>query len=343
MDRDTSEFTLGDSVTKAKTITLTRDSVPTDYLNVKVNIASSENENNAQLANRYNTYNPFVRTAKLKDSKVKDTMEFYNCVVFIRENNEDISTHREFTDTSYHYYALGNVGDSKKTDDTRVNDKNDPKEHIIEVMDYNVALAEFPTGNSDGSICSPSNWKAGNTAYDYLYADYEYKDGEFNSFGSKSYEFRYEMKGITDEQRQANIDAWREAYKFVVTSTDEEFHNNFSKYFVQDSILYFYLFTERYTMVDNRAKNLFIHYGKVWYTQAEADEFNATNGAEINSKYINDEQGAFNNGYRYDLAFDYDNDKVDVVVKPFLICGKNPIGRTMPWKICEYIIDKYIL
>lgn len=308
MDRDTSEFTLGDGVTKAKTITLTRNSVPTDYLNVKVNIASSENENNAQLANRYNTYNPFVRTAKLKDSKVKDTMEFYNCVVFVREHNEDISTHREFTDTSYHYYALGNVGDSKKTDDTRVNDKNDPKEHIIEVMDYNVALAEFPTGNSDGSICSPSNWKAGNTAYDYLYADYEYKDGEFNSFGSKSYEFRYEMKGITDEQRQANIDAWREAYKFVVTSTDEEFYNNFSKYFVQDSILYFYLFTERYTMVDNRAKNLFIHYGKVWYTQAEADEFNATNGAEINSKYINDEQGAFNNGYRYDLAFDYDND-----------------------------------
>lgn len=309
MDRDTSEFTLGDGVTKAKTITLTRDSVPTDYLNVKVNIASSENENNAQLANRYNTYNPFVRTAKLKDSKVKDTMEFHNCVVFVREHNEDISTHREFTDTLYHYYALGNVGDSKKTDDTRVNDKNDPKEHIIEVMDYNVALAEFPTGNSDGSICSPSNWKAGNAAYDYLYADYEYKDGEFNSFGSKSYEFRYEMKGITDEQRQANIDAWRESYKFVVTSTDEEFHNNFNKYFVQDSILYFYLFTERYTMVDNRAKNLFIHYGKVWYTQAEADEFNATNGAEIESKYIDNEQAAFNNGYRYDLAFDYDNDR----------------------------------
>lgn len=309
MDKDTSEFTLGDGATKAKTITLTRDSVPTDYLNVKVNIASSENENNALLANRYNAYNPFIRTAKLKDSKVKDTMEFYNCVVFIRENNEDISTHREFTDTSYHYYALGNVGDSKKTDDSRVNDKNDPKEHIIEVMDYNVALAEFPTGNSDGSICSPSNWKAGNTAYDYLYADYEYKDGEFNSFGSKSYEFRYEMKGITDEQRQANIDAWREAYKFVVTSTDEEFHNNFNKYFVQDSILYFYLFTERYTMVDNRAKNLFIHYGKVWYTQAEAAEFYAVNGVEIESKYIDDEQGAFNNGYRYDLAFDYDNDR----------------------------------
>lgn len=312
MDRDTSEFTLGDGVTKAKTITLTRDSVPTDYLNVKVNIASSENENNAQLANRYNTYNPFVRTAKLKDSKVKDTMEFHNCVVFIRENNEDISTHREFTDTSYHYYALGNVGDSKRTDDTRVNDKNDPKEHIIEVMDYNVALAEFPTGYTDSegnkAICPESEWKAGNNAYDYLYAEYKYKDGEFKSFGSESYEFRYEMKGVTDEQRQANIDAWREFYKFVVTSTDEEFYVNLKKYFVVDSALYYYLFTERYMMVDSRAKNSFWHYGKTWYTQDEAAEFYAANGVEIESKYIDDEQGVFNNGYRYDLAFDYDND-----------------------------------
>lgn len=105
MNKDTSLFTLGDGVTTSKTITLTRDSVPTNYLNCKVNIASSENENNAQLARRYNEYNPFVRTAKLKDSKVKDCMEFYNCVIFIRENDPDITTHREFQDCEYHKIA----------------------------------------------------------------------------------------------------------------------------------------------------------------------------------------------------------------------------------------------
>ena len=244
MNKDTSLFTLGDGVTTSKTITLTRDSVPTNYLNCKVNIASSENENNAQLARRYNEYNPFVRTAKLKDSKVKDTMEFYNCVIFIRENNEDIATHREFQDCEWHYYALGNVGDSKKTDNTRVNDKNDPKEFVVEILDYNVPLAEFPTGyvDEDGkkAVCPVSEWKAGNTAYDYLYADYTYKDGEFESFGTESYEFRYEMKGLTDEQREVNINAWREMYKFVVTSTDEEFYANLKKYFVVDSALYYY-------------------------------------------------------------------------------------------------------
>ena len=303
MDKDTSLFTLGDGVTTSKTITLTRDSVPTDYLNVKVNIASSENENNAQMAMRYNEYNPFVRSAKFNDEKVRDCMEFYNCVVFIKERNEDISTHREFQDTNWHYYALGNVGDSKKTDDTRVNNKKDPKECIIEIMDYNVALAEFPTGNGD-EICPVENWKAGNTAYDYLYAPYKYKDGEFKSFGTESYEFRYEMKGITEEQRQANIDAWRDAYKFVVTSTDEEFYANFKKYFVLDSILYYYLFTERYTMVDNRAKNCFLHYGKVYISNEEATALGDAAGGYI----IDDEQAAFNDGYRWDLAFGYDFD-----------------------------------
>ena len=320
MDRDTSLFTLGDGVTTSKTITLTRDSVPTDYLNVKVNIASSENQNNAQMANRYNTYNPFKRSAKVKDSKVKDTMEFYNCVVFIKERNEDIATHREFQDTNWHYYALGNVGDSKKTDDTRVNDKNDPREFVIEIMDYNVSLAEFPTGNGK-DICPVENWKEGNTAYDYLYAPYLYEDGEFSSFGNESYEFRYEMKGITEEQREANINAWREMYKFVVTSTDEEFYANLKKYFVIDSALYYYLFTERYTMVDNRAKNSFWHYGKAYFTTEEAAAFNG----EIDNEYIDDEQAAFNDGYRFDLTFGYDFDTclgIDNTGKLVLTYGK---------------------
>ena len=81
------------------------------------------------------------------------------------------------------------------------------------------------------------------------------------------------MKGITEEQREVNINSWREFYKFVVTSTNDEFYANFNKYFVADSALYYYLFTERYTMVDNRAKNSFWHYGKAYYTIEEATAF----------------------------------------------------------------------
>lgn len=310
MNEDESLFTFngtnedGSPIT-GKKFTFTRDSVPTDYVNIKVNIASSENQNNAQFAKRYNEFNPVVRPAKVADPKVKDTMEFHNCVVFIRENEEDLTKHREFNDNAWHFYAIGNMGDDKKTDKTRVNDSKDPKEFILEITDFDVPLAEFPTGKEDGTggvYISPDEFVPGNTAYDNLYSEYTYdEEGKFKAFGAESYEFRYEMKGITDEQRQANIDAWREFYTFVVTSTDEEFVANIENYCVLDSLLYFYLFTERYLMVDNRAKNLFLHYGKC-------------------------DDGV----YRYDLCMAYDMDTslgIDNTGKLILTYGQEDIDK----------------
>lgn len=322
MNDDNSLFTFGDNTT-GKTITLTRDSVPVDYLNIKVNIASSENQNNAQFAERYNRFDPFVRTAKLTNSKIKDTMEFHNCVIFIKETNPDITTHREFNDTEWHFYGIGNIGDSKKTDKTRVNNSKDPRECVIELMDFDKPLSEFPTGVE--GICPEEQWAPGNVAYDNLYAEYKYKEGKFKSFGNESYEFRYEMKGITDEQRQANIDAWRDFYKFIVTSDDDKFKADFDKYFVKDSALYFYLFTERYTMVDNRAKNSFWHYGKAYFTTEEAAAFPG-----LDTKYIDNEQAAFNDGYRWDLTFGYDFDTslgIDNTGKLVLTYGKEDIDQ----------------
>ena len=312
MDRDESLFTYVDeegNTVESSTITLTDTSVPTDYLNIKVNIASSENANNAQLARRFNEYQPFLRYARKKNSKVKDTMEFYNCVVFIRETSTDLSNtpHREFNDTDWHFYAIGNVGDSKKTDDTRVNNKRDPKEHIIEITDADKSLSAFPTGKENNAVCPVSEWCEGNTAYDILHStEYVYdEEGAFESFGGTTYEFRYEMKDITSEQREANINAWRDLYKFIVTSTDEEFYANLKNYFVVDSALYFYLFTERYTMVDNRAKNSFWHYGKVYISNEEAVALGET---EASYYIIDDAAAAINDGYRYDLTQGYDMD-----------------------------------
>lgn len=38
-----------------------------------------------------------------------------------------------------------------------------------------------------------------------------------------------------------------------------KFLNEYQDYFVKDSLLFHYLFTDRYLMIDNRAKNVFIH------------------------------------------------------------------------------------
>lgn len=310
MDRSTSLFTWTDeegNAVESSTITLTETSVPTDYLNIKVNIASTEHANNAQLARRFNEYQPFLRYARKKDSRVKDTMEFYNCVVFIRETGTDDATaHREFSDTNWHFYGLGNVGDSKKTDDTRMNNASDSKEFVVEIMDVDKPLGSFPTGKDNNAICSIDEWVEGNPAYDILYSEYIYdEEGAFTSFGQETFEFRYEMDGITEEQREVNINIWRDLYKFIVTSTDEEFYENLKNYFVVDTALYYYLFTERYTMVDNRCKNSFWHYGKVYISNAEATVLGET---EASYYIIDDDMAAINDGYRFDLTMAYDMD-----------------------------------
>ena len=99
---------LGDGSRVSK-VSLTRESIPVNYFNVKVNIASSENANNALLAKRYNQYNPYNRPFVREDASIipyiKDTMEFQNTVIFVKESDPDLTTHREFNDNEWHKIA----------------------------------------------------------------------------------------------------------------------------------------------------------------------------------------------------------------------------------------------
>ena len=289
-------FVMGDG-SEASNITMTRTSVPVAYLNAKVNIASSNNMTNAMLANRYNQFNPykrpFVRDEGTDTSFIKDTMEFANCVIFVRETNEDISTHREFADCQYHLYAIGNIGDSKKTDDTRLTDPDDKYECCVEIMDVELPLSDWPVDTMYNAMGYKVDEKTEEKIYIWAKDEnlgilYEKIDGEYvltqdtsvdltktyyvdilehDDFSEDfTYGWRYIYEGDDDAENEEVFDfckqKWIELYRFVTTSSDDEFKAHLGDYFVLDSALYYYLFTTRYCMADNRAKNTFWHYGK---------------------------------------------------------------------------------
>lgn len=325
------EVTLGDGTkytgADAK-IALTRTSVPNNWFNIKVNIASSENANNALLQKRYNDYLPYQTPGQKRDPRIKNSMEFVNCVVFIKESDPDLSTHREFADNNWHFYAIGNIGDSKKTDNTRVNDPTDENEFVVEISDNTLPNSTFDTGvyyDANGSITydpdeavhneslpipskivypiTQAQWtNASNLKRKSLYDDW---DGSF--------EFRYDATGTKDGESMSGSEiealqnrlkqVFRDMYEFVIMSRDDDFVNHFGDWFITESFLYWYLFTERYTMIDNRSKNSFWHWGKTYITEAEAAEM----GDDAVNYTIDNAAAAINNGYRFDL-WDYDND-----------------------------------
>ena len=360
-------------------------SIPNNYFNLKVNIASSENVNNALFQKRYNDYLPYKSPAYRRDPRIKNTMEFVPAVLFLRETGP-IADHKEFQDTDWHFYALGNIGDSKKSDYTRAYNPEDMNEFTVEVSDNNTSNSQFQSGvilgeNNERLIETDmyESWdehtayaagaevgyqgrcyrRIGGTqeviegetpTFEWVDADWvripgfadmntatidpmEYtypidEEAEWNRTytkivngkaethyvnyrhetlstegfdGDHSFEFRYACRGdyrdgdlindtnggsLTpgktndDIQFDKNRQIVENFYKWIITADNSTFHDEASHWFVPEAVEYFYAFTHFYTMMDNRAKNTFWHWGKRYISNNDANGTNYHNAIE---------------------------------------------------------------
>ena len=203
---------------------MTPTSIPVNYFNTKVNVASCEGANNALNQEWYNRYQPYICEYRAKnknrtDNKLaRDTMEFpYPGILFVKDNNENLNYGVEhavennvFNDTPnylenkyYKMYAICNMGNSKKNIDV-FHDKTNPYECCIEILDNQ---------RPEQQMVSFSQMAIDNHIENNLEAAV-YTDDQGND--QKAYEFRFpkskDMKKNNPEKIVEFSNAW---FRFV--------------------------------------------------------------------------------------------------------------------------------
>lgn len=156
------DSTTGEPVTKtAKKYAMTDMDIAENYFNIKVNVASSENANNAILADNYHQFQPYLRPVRqqyLVDSgevdadgnaikvdisnKIRDTMKFYPCAIFIHETSPSEAKYFK-NENEMMFWACGDFGNSKKNKKALGMDEDNDYECIIELCNNDDDIVRF--------------------------------------------------------------------------------------------------------------------------------------------------------------------------------------------------------
>ena len=194
-------------------------SVPTNEFTYKADVASSEGANNVELAMLYDDTCPVKTPPQLIDSRVRQGIEGYPMVMFYGDGGSNLT-----------FLGKYNFNNDKGTEEVFGFKSGDES---WEVLQNNTQMVIWKDDNFTGDA-----WKT-------------------------SFEGRYPDKN-TDTTRLAAFSSWLKSTDTTAVSTDEEkaerlakFKNEFADWCNVDAMLFNYIFTEVFLMVDNRAKNAF--------------------------------------------------------------------------------------
>ena len=219
----------------SSTYQMSSRSVPTNVFTMKADVASSEGANNVELVTLFNDTVPYTLPAQENDNRVRWGIEGFPMVIFW--NNSETGETK--------FWGKYNFN----------NDKGTPE---VFGLTEGCESWEIKNNTSDRVIFKRSDY----TGTDWL-NDFEARYPEDNTDYTR-------LKILTDWIVSTDRDAATNAslgstvtINGVGYTTDSKeyrlakFKAEFERHFVKVPMLYYYIFTEVFLMVDNRAKNFF--------------------------------------------------------------------------------------
>ena len=227
-----------------ETYKLRSDSIPTNTFTFKADVASSEGANNVELARLYEDTCPFRTAPQKQDIRIRQGIDGFPIVVFWYDGEN----------TSF----IGKYNFNF--------DKATPE------------VFGFAEGDESWEILN-------NTSDRVLWKDDDYSGTDWQG----DFEARY-PKDYADPANLSELAAWLKStdqsaatgdkltvnrtFDGVLYTTDTaayrlaKFKSEFAQHFEKDAVLFYYLFTELFLMVDSRAKNMFPTFmaGSKWFS-----------------------------------------------------------------------------
>lgn len=227
---------------------LSSGAIPVSYLNVKANIASSENANNICAVDWYNNFQPYLIEARENNSAVRDTMEGKPCAVFFTNTSDSAvwvsSQLVEPGETIL--YVMGDLCNSKKN--TGVFGQNGegahPTKGCVEVSGNDTEAQRFrstATYNAEDGEWQTTRIENGQTVV------------------TKEFEWRMEPEA---EDLDDVVAAWDAAVAWAASTVGDsaKFKREVGNYFAINSLLYHFLAIEFLNAYDDVSKNTFYSY-----------------------------------------------------------------------------------
>lgn len=227
-----------------ETYKLRSDSIPTNTFTFKADVASSEGANNVELARLYEDTCPFRTEPQKQDSRIRQGIDGFPIVVFWYDGE------------STSFIGKYNFNFDKATPE----------------------VFGFAEGDESWEILN-------NTSDRVLWKDDDYSGTDWQG----DFEARY-PKDYADPANLSELGAWLKStdqsaatgdkltvnrtFDGVLYTTDTaayrlaKFKSEFAQHFEKDAVLFYYLFTELFLMVDSRAKNMFPTFmaGSKWFS-----------------------------------------------------------------------------